>query len=532
MKKFLLVSLAVLAMLSCKKDNPVLLPEIDNVLISGGFNPSTSALTIGNSLTFSLDAENVASCKWYVDGALEGEEMTFVFTPSGRGSYTIKVVAANESNDTVEQTIGTIRVVDPAPIISSLTCDGDPIGGDLEINVGGELEFSVFSTNVTISGYEWSVNGEAVDATTSTYTFTSDWSGDYEITVALKNLDDIATEESFTVSVNGPYKNGVVFYSTSTANLAFQSSSNYYTDLASTATGGESLTFEDVYISDNIIYFLTSYKKILACDAQTFKKIEEYGDFSTTGIGYSYRFIKAAENKFYISTEKAVAGGGLWSYQKQGDDYVMSATAIAGTANAPYSKPIKVGDYILVGNGDDIAVIDPSTDMAVPHSKNGIEIDAARKIRDVVRGRDGYIYAVAYGSSTVTSSVIKIDPADFSFIEETELLEGTNKVYQSFMAGARAAASLSSNHIFIMGAGGIYKYDYQGKSTSLFATGSGTALNYMQMGVDQENLYVGSTNYSTSEVQIYNIQTGVKTALPSRVPGDASIMSTYQFAGM
>lgn len=439
----------------------------------------------------------------------------------------------------------TTTVIEPGaenPSIIAL-CQGDFINDGENIVVGIDklpLAISATSANVDVRSYQWAVNNETEEgATTGKYAFNSEWTGKFPVSVTAISTDNKTSELSFTIEVEGPYKSGAVIYSSSYADLAFQGKDSYYPDLMSklSLTGGG--TVQDIYIENNVIYFLISDGRIVAADAQTFKKIEKYGTFS--GIATPFRFIKAGEGKFYVSTDNMDrAKQGLWVYKEQPDGtWAISATAIAGTDLAPASKPVKAGGRILVGTGSDIAVIDPATDALVAHDKNGITINSSRRVTDVLIGKDGYIYAVAYSTSqAATSSVIRIDPSDFSFIEEVELLEGTaaNKVYQTpWQAQAHAAASLSTDEIFIMGSGGIYSYDYNGKTTRKLASvsfGYSTyALNYMQMGVDMENLYFATSTYSGSKVEKIGIATGIRSTLRSDVTGDASIMSTYQFPG-
>lgn len=50
------------------------------------------------------------------------------------------------------------------------------------------------------------------------------------------------------------------------------------------------------------------------------------------------------------------------------------------------------------------------------------------------------------------------------------------------------------------------------------------------MGADKKNVYVGLTNTMSSTIYKLDIATGAKSTLRSNVTGDASVMSTYQFA--
>lgn len=440
------------------------------------------------------------------------------------------------------------KVIEPGPQNPQIIAlyDGEFLrnGDVLAVDVA-DLPLTISSTvpNVDVATYEWKINGTVdEDATTGKFEFDSERTGTFPVSLSVISKQGKKSSLDFTVEIEGPYKEGLVIYSGSYAGLAFQSTDTYYYDLMSKVVGDSgSGTVQDIYLEDNAIYFLLSNGKIVACDAQTFNKLDEYGTFS--GIATPYRLIKAAEGKFYISTDNMGRDKqGLWVYEKQQDDsWAVSAAPIAGTELAPASKPIRVGDYILIGAGDDIAVIDPATDEVVPHDKNGITISTDRKVTDVLKGNDGYIYAVAYSTkSSVSSSIIKIDPVDFSFVDETEMLEGDaqNKVYQtSYASQSHATASITTDDIFVMGSKGIYKFDCSSKTTSLFASmsfsmwgGDGAGIDYMQMGADKENVYVGLTNTMSSTIYKLDIATGAKSTLRSNVTGDASVMSTYQFA--
>ena len=209
---------------------------------------------------------------------------------------------------------------------------------------------------------------------------------------------------------------------------------------------------------------------------------------------------------------------------------------------------VKNGKYIMVGNGNKIAVIDTETDQVI----RTIDVDEDRQVCDVVKGRDGKFYAVVAGkidktanafwmwvtTATSSASVLTIDPQTYATTERTLAIEGLPMVsVGNGLYGCMACASATSDELFIKQEGysatQIYRYDCQTGKTSVFATTSRSLAKYMTATPDGL-LYVPTTDFYHVYTEVYRISDGTRmTGVESRigkVAGDGGIVSTYSFA--
>ena len=226
MKKLLFCFLAAaLVLTSCSKDDSLPLPEVSKVEIIGA-TEGQMKITTGQTVGFSVECENVAidRYEWIVNEKIESESVRFDFTPAQRGTYDISVNLYNADGGVTTKQIGELQVVDPAPVIASISCNDEALSDPVEVAVGTAVKLTVEVSNVEVASYVWTIDGDTVEtATGATLDIpASDRSGSLAVTVSAVNLDGIASEDSaFTVNFNGPYKNGLWIFGSTAGGLGF-----------------------------------------------------------------------------------------------------------------------------------------------------------------------------------------------------------------------------------------------------------------------------------------------------------------------
>ena len=467
------------------------------------------------------------------------------------------------------------EVVDPAPVIASISCNDEALSDPVEVAVGTAVKLTVEVSNVEVASYVWTIDGDTVEtATGATLDIpASDRSGSLAVTVSAVNLDGIASEDSaFTVNFNGPYKNGLWIFGSTAGGLGFFDPSGegtFYEDNLYTTVNGESTGstngINDLSIYDNKLYILipnnqSNRSAVIACDAQTLKKekiitAEGFDPATLQSSSEIYNLQVIDTSKFYVlynsSNANNQTGIGVLKVAPDGMNTFTTIDATYGAVGVDgpcYSHMVKNGKYIMVGNGNKIAVIDTETDQVI----QTIDVDEDRQVCDVVKGRDGKFYAVVAGkidktanpfwmwgtTATSSASVLTIDPQTYATTERTLAIEGLPMVsVGNGLYGCMACASATSDELFIKQEGysatQIYRYDCQTGKTSVFATTSRSLAKYMTATPDGL-LYVPTTDFYHVYTEVYRISDGTRmTGVESRigkVAGDGGIVSTYSFA--
>ena len=99
-------------------------------------------------------------------------------------------------------------MVNPAPVIASISCNDEALSDPVEVAVGTAVKLTVEVSNVEVASYVWTIDGDTVEtATGATLDIpASDRSGSLAVTVSAVNLDGIASEDSaFTVPTRTGY---------------------------------------------------------------------------------------------------------------------------------------------------------------------------------------------------------------------------------------------------------------------------------------------------------------------------------------
>ena len=575
---FLLFVASVFA--SCSKDDGLPAPVVSNFSVTWNSGVG-SDVVVGSVVTYTVKCENVEIVRyeWSVNGTVNSEANgpTFALTPAQRGEYSVKVVLYNADGGATTQEFMTLTVKDPAPALTILCGDTQlENGGSIDVEVSeGTLPVVLNTGDVEISEYKWTLNGTALENQTKEYTLDLTHSGTNAFEVEVINRDQLSTTVSFTVRVNGPFKAGLWFYGTTTEGIAFFDPAQHlfyqdhlYQELNGEAIGAGGLN--DLSICNGKIYLLTptsesSRAQIVECDAQTLKKerVITAEGFNTGSLGEIYNLLAVSSDKFYVGNNNSgannVSGVNVLTVQPDGQNTFVPLAGTSGSIGVDgpcWSRMLKVGQNVYIGCGNKLKVFDSETDKEL----TSIMIAEDRQIADVVRGRDGNVYALVAGAMaktgywlwgmepfTSSASVLTIDPQTFVYTDvytETPILiDGQQIDVNAGLEGAGTCASLTSDEIFFKGGGGysttkVYKFNYKTGVTSLFVDIADKSLFSMvskYMATDPEgHLYVPTTNYSEVVIGVFDIATGaqlndVQNEIGA-IKGDGGIFSTYALA--
>ena len=168
MKKLLFYFLAAaLTLASCSKDDSLPLPEVSKIEIVGA-TEGQMKITTGQTVGFSVECENVAidRYEWIVNEKIESESVRFDFTPAQRGTYDISVNLYNADGGVTTKQIGELQVVDPAPVIASITCNDEALSDPVDVAVGTAVKLAVEVSNVEVASYAWTIDGDTVETAT------------------------------------------------------------------------------------------------------------------------------------------------------------------------------------------------------------------------------------------------------------------------------------------------------------------------------------------------------------------------------
>lgn len=490
MKKVLFLLMLTTLLFACDDNDEVApLPTINGVTISDDFNPQTSSLPIGDSLKFSIDATNAITCQWFVNQKLAGEGSYFIFTPTERGEYSIKVIAQNEDKQEKEFEIGTIRVTDPLPVISGITCNGEAVQGDsITIGVGKPAVLAIQCTNAEVASCSWRVDGQTIEGADSLkYSFTTEWSGTHIINIKVKNRDGAETEKSYILTAVGPYKNTPLLILESDQGMS-------YGEIAVIENGvikenqfqAVNNSFIPASVNDatmfkNSIYFLSTAEDIIyEADIQTLKlkrKIKKTTQLKAT----VRRMIVANDNKAYVTLYNPYnlnQGAILPIDLAQGK--IEKAIDIAGIFDG---EMFVLGEKVIFGAGNKLQYIDPATDkITLIHE---FDIDVA--IKGIKLGKDKRLYVLA--SVGNKSRMIGMNSSSF-------VIESTVNMDAELSNTAALCASTAQNKLYFVSTGSgwnipskIYCYDTDTQKAIIFKEPQKAMYGYMTISADGDTLY-------------------------------------------
>lgn len=387
-------------------------------------------------------------------------------------------------------------------------------------------------------------------------------------------------ETPYTPPVGGPYSRGIIFYGTTWEDLAFFDpakstfhAGNLFENANGTmvSEGSASGGINDVYIYGGKAYLLTpktsetgdklGKARIAVTDAGSFKleKSIYANGFDMATLGFIYNLMVVDENKFYIGYNPSSNNGGIRVLKVDPEDGTTTFSGdIAGTSGAigvdgpaTFQRMLRQGDWVVAACGSKVQFINTSTDQV--DATKTIQISSKRQVADVLKGRDGYIYALVAGKCAKegywmwsppdyesNASIVKINPTDFSVVYQEDLVDanGEQLDIKACLEGNGAVAARTSNEILftvgaVYGRCQVYAFDFVEKTTRLVASPLGMFGKYMAAD-PYGNVYVPQIeNYSTCNTQVYNIASGERMSdienLIEPVKGDGGFVSTYIF---
>ena len=464
----------------------------------------------------------------------------------------------------------------PAPNFSGVTVNGSPVTEAIDVPISTEpVALTVSIENVQIMSYEWKLGNAVIEgATGATYQFTPSETGSYTFTVTAKNYEGNKTSITFTVNIIGPYRSGIFFYGTTHEDLAFFNpvtstfyEGNIYEKANGHMIGDNSIDggINDMHIYNNKLYILTpkdynsTGAKISVCDPQTLieQKTIMADGFDMSSLGFIYNMIPVNENKFYIGYNPMSNNSGIRVLKvNENGSTEFSSTDITETGGAlgvdgpgAFTRMLRNGEDILAACGSKIQVINKNDQVA-----KSIEVDPSRQITDILKGKDGKLYAIVAGSvdksspywlwmppaATTPASIITIDASTYSITATKELIvDGTELKIRSGMEANGAVASLTSDELFFVvdgmyAPGKVYSYNYaNGTITHIMSQSGGTCGKYLSTD-KQGMLYIPLVkNWNTCYTSVYRISdkqqmTDIEAKIGS-VKGDGGFISTYLF---
>lgn len=399
----------------------------------------------------------------------------------------------------------------------------------------------------------------------------------------------------------GPYASGIIYYGTSAEDLAFYdpatrqySAGNIFSKVNRQTVGADGWTggINDVCIYKGKAYFLTpntsetgenaGKARIAVADAETFKLQKAvYADgFDMATLGNIYNMAVVNENKFYVTYNSAsnISGIRVLKVNPISGDATLSgdiegaAGAIGVDGPVTFQRMLRHANWVVAPCGSKIQFINTGTDRV--DAAKTIQKDARRHVTDIVKGRDGYIYALVAGKQDKGQdwlwgagatgpesdcSVVKINPSTMREMEEVfmqmdqndpEYVEDTPLRMRSSMESNGAVASLTTDEIlFNVGKPykptQVYAYNFKTKQTRfVFKTPEMSVSKYM--AADKAgNVYVPQVpeHFKGVLVSVFGIADGVRntdieadfTAIdPWELPapasnfwGDGGFIATY-----
>ena len=566
MKKLIYLLAFLVTFSACSDDEKAPAPEVSDVVIEGSTGEDPLRIEAGEPLSFSLKLQESANVtySWLLDGKEVSTDTKYTFTPEKIGTYKLTVVVKNNDGVPTTKEIGTITVVYPIPVTTNLFCGEEIAPEEIDVTASSELSFKVEAKKASDVTYYWIINGDTIkDQNEATLDYNLGLSG--TLKVSLVNKDEVSVNKE--IELVGPYKDGTYIFGTSYTGLCYigkdgiQEKDNIF----ETVNPGQKLGdngVNDFQIYNNKAYILvptisSSDKRaqIVVADAQTMKKIKAISaeSFTSAKLGTIYNLTIVNEDKAYIGSNNIFAKNTSSVRVFDMKERVVAEEAIEGTSGnfmaAPVEGPawarmLNVGNHTLVACGGKIQVISHETDKV----EQTINIEDAKQVADIVKGRDKNIYALVNSQTSGSPAFIaKINPETFT-VEST-----TNMVYNnknlSFNGGgtanSRTAISPVSDDILFSVAGAyswspsseIYKYNYTSKEVTLFADvkndSRATAINGY-MGIDSKGTLIvplsGAYSYQNEAIIAYDVKTGkLQETEYKRIGGEGNAIPTWMF---
>lgn len=348
-------------------------------------------------------------------------------------------------------------------------------------------------------------------------------------------------------------ENGTIVY--------FDQYGRYHQNVYEEINGNEiGNVLQDMYMANDRIYFLTQNGKTssmgttfngdgryVVCDAHTLQRIvaRDMNFYavvdSSTGATQSSKTVQCwpqhivvvSADKGYIqySTSDMETHSGIRIIDLKTN--IIDTKDVPGTfgaftvSGATKARMVFSRGKVFAGRGNAVIVIDPSTDQIVKE-----HVFENRQLKDVAKGADGKIYAVFTGEYEIDGDlgyygnvvwksptmIVALDAAG-EIVDRQELPETVQLRTGTASPTIQLCASFTQPHLYFIGktdfsAYEAMRYNYQtGKidwdyiTEEIDADKSGGSIIYGYMGVHPvtEQLWVGKSSYTESNIHVYDV---------------------------
>ena len=274
----------------------------------------------------------------------------------------------------------------------------------------------------------WFVNGEET-STDSVYVFKANELGQFEVKLTATNADG-EVSAVLPVEVYGKYKYGTFVLNEGASlrgdtcsKLAFISPKGVFVDsVYQKENAGEVLKLlcQDLFISNNKMYFISQRNALIVVNAETLKKEIIYED-EMQSLSAPTHLVVLDEDNIYIRDNKGI-------YLFKPSD--KSLTLINGTKNARKNTMAFVNGKVFASIDNTIVVIEKGKEE-ISHT---IEFDGA--VSGVIKSSDKNLWV-----SDASGKISKVNASDYSIILANELPEDVKEL---LTAGWAAAPSITA----------------------------------------------------------------------------------------
>lgn len=309
---------------------------------------------------------------------------------------------------------------DETPVVPEVKIElpGAASAENLSLPQDGTILLKAAVTNSTDYEAVWSVNGEKV-STEEEFEFVAADLGDNLIRLDVTGQNGQKSSAGMTIEVYGKYKHGTFVVNegnmtTQNGFISFIAPDGQITDSVYYKVNGAFIgnVVQDMYISGDEIFFVSQNGEkmggegcFVIADAATLKKKAAYKASSFSNNGWPAHVAVVGKYAFIQGNS------GITLYDRTTETF----TLIDGTKGAARNNMAVVGEKVFASAGNDMLVLQIQ-DGAVKVDK----VTCPGRIGGIIKAYDGKLWLACGGSP---STVSRVDPADYSFIEKHDVSE-------------------------------------------------------------------------------------------------------------
>ena len=299
----------------------------------------------------------------------------------------------------------------------------------------------------------WSVNGEET-STDSIYTFKMNDLGNYEVKLTATNADGEVSATT-PVEVYGKYKYGTFILNEGAtlrgdiaSKLIFISPKGVITDsVYQKENNGEMLKLvsQDLFISNNKMYFISQRKALTITNAETLKKEIVYEDEIKDLVAPTHLVV--LDDNIYIRDNKGV-------YLFKPSD--KSLTFIEGSNGARKNTMALVDGKVFVSKGKSVVVIEKGKEE-ISHT-----IDFDGNVSGIIKSADKNLWV-----SDASGKISKVNVKDYSISQTNELPAEAAKLLTASYAAAPSISAKGDTLYVSALQSKIYRHIFSKNQTDL-----------------------------------------------------------------